>query len=148
MRVWANPAPVAVVLLPVVDGARTGLLVVRRAISPVGKLALVSGFIEAHETWQQSAARELWEEAGVRIEPATLRPVSFSSTEPDPEFVLLFSVAPAVQAADLPPFVPNSEASERAVIFGPTEELAFPQHVQAARNYFATLSGTGDLLAY
>ena len=64
-QVWDNPSPVAVVLQPVVEGDRTGLLVIRRAIPPVGRLALVGGFVEAHETWQQSAAREMVEEAGV-----------------------------------------------------------------------------------
>src|SRR5579872_1926321 len=58
-QTWANPIPVAVLLLPVIDGARTGLLVVRRAIPPVGKLALVGGFVEDHESWQAGAAREL-----------------------------------------------------------------------------------------
>ena len=36
VQVWANPIPVSVVLLPVVDGARTGLLVIRRGIEVVG----------------------------------------------------------------------------------------------------------------
>jgi len=45
IEIWANPIPVSVVLVPVVDGDRSGLLVVRRAIPPqVGKLALVGGF--------------------------------------------------------------------------------------------------------
>src|SRR2546429_8072573 len=58
--VWANPIPVAVVLAPIVDGARTGLLVVRRAIPPaIGKLALVGGVIEDHESLQHAAAREV-----------------------------------------------------------------------------------------
>ena len=38
--VYANPIPVALVLLPVTVGEQTGLLVVRRAIEPqLGKLA-------------------------------------------------------------------------------------------------------------
>jgi len=50
VEIWANPVPVAVVLAQIVDGYRTGLLVVRRAIPPaIGKLALVGGFIEEHE---------------------------------------------------------------------------------------------------
>jgi 8-oxo-dGTP diphosphatase len=44
LEVWANPIPVAVTLVPVIDGARTGLLVVRRGIEPGrGRLALVGG---------------------------------------------------------------------------------------------------------
>ncbi|MET0136528.1 MAG: NUDIX domain-containing protein [Kibdelosporangium sp.] len=145
-QVWVNPKPVAVVLLPVIDGARTGLLVIRRAIPPVGILALIGGFVEPDESWQESAARELWEEAAVVVAPAALEPLWFTSTEPDPNFVLLFSVAPAVQLAELPPFVSNSEVSERGVIFGATGEgLGFPLHTAAARRYFAGIGVDGPL---
>lgn len=142
-QTWANPIPVAVVLLPVIDGARTGLLVVRRAIPPVGKLALVGGFVEEHESWQTCAARELREEAGVAIAPATLEPLWYASSEPRPNRVLLFALAPAIDAAALPPFSPSAEASQRGIFFGagtaggPDDELGFPLHAEAARRYFA-----------
>nr|CTQ89276.1 mutT-like protein [Kibdelosporangium sp. MJ126-NF4] len=125
----------AVVLVPVTVGDRTGLLVIRRAIPPVGGLALVGGFVDAHETWQQAGAREVYEEAGLIVDSAQLRPLWFTSTTPEPKHVLLFGVAPGVQAADLPPFTPNSEVSERGVIFGPSG-LVFPLHEDAARLHF------------
>lgn len=128
-------------MLPVVDNHRTGLLVVRRAIPPVGGLALVSGFVELHETWQYAAAREMHEEAGVEIDPDELKPLWFGSID---GFVLLFALAPAMNAEHLPPFVPNSEASERKVIFDLSEELTFPLHTQMARDYFATLCRRGN----
>ena len=134
-QVWANPIPVAVVLVPVVVGARTGLLVVRRAIPPVGKLALVGGFVEEHESWQAGAARELREEVNVEIDPASVQPMWFVSSEPVPNRVLLFGLAPPLDARALPAFSPNAESSERGVIFG-VQELAFPLHVQAAERYF------------
>lgn len=134
--VWANPSPVVVLLVPVKDGPRTGLLTVRRAIPPVGKLAFVSGFIDRGETWEQSAARELLEEAGVTVEPDDLRPLHFVST-PDGATVLLFATAPAINAEDMPPFVPNEEASERKVIFD-CEPLAFPLHNEVATKFFST----------
>ena len=133
--VWANPAPVVVLLVPVKDGARTGLLTVRRAIPPVGQLAFVSGFMDHGESWQQSAARELEEEANVRIAPDDLRPLNFVST-PDGATVLLFAIAPAINAEDMPPFVPNDEASERKVIFE-REPLAFPLHDEVAAKFLS-----------
>ncbi|HEX3476317.1 MAG TPA: NUDIX domain-containing protein [Kofleriaceae bacterium] len=142
-QTWANPIPVAVVLLPVIDGARTGLLVVRRAIPPVGKVALVGGFVEDHESWQAAAAREMREETGVAIDPATLEPLWYASSEPRPDRVLLFSLAPAIDAAALPPFTASAETSQRGVWFGagtagePDGELGFPLHAEAARRYFA-----------
>jgi ADP-ribose pyrophosphatase YjhB (NUDIX family) len=129
-QVWSNPSPVAVVLQPVVEGGRTGLLIIRRSIPPVGKLALVSGFLEDGETWQESAAREMLEEASVVVSPETLSPLGFVSV---PYCVLLFCIAPPL--TELPEFVVNSEASERRVIFEP-EELAFAAHTQAARDFF------------
>jgi ADP-ribose pyrophosphatase YjhB (NUDIX family) len=149
-QTWANPIPVAVVLLPVIDGARTGLLVVRRAIPPVGKLALVGGFVEEQESWQTCAARELREEAGVAIDPATLEPLWYASTEPRPDRVLLFSLAPGIDAAALPPFTPGAEASQRGVWFGagtaggPDDELGFSLHAEAARRYFAHVGLRGS----
>jgi len=134
--VWANPSPVVVLLVPVKDGPRTGLLTVRRAIPPVGELAFVSGFMDRGESWQQSAVRELEEEAGVRIPPDDLRPLHFVST-PDGGTVLMFATAPAINAEDMPPFVPNDEASERAIIFE-CVPLAFPLHNDVATKYFST----------
>lgn len=145
-QTWANPCPVAVVLVPVLDGDRTGLLVVRRAVPPVGKLALIGGFVEAHESWQDCAARELQEEAGVTVDPARLEPLWYASSEP-PDRILLFSLAPPLAAAALPPFQPNAEASERGIVHGPDgiDVLAFPLHAEAARRFFAARSIRGPV---
>jgi ADP-ribose pyrophosphatase YjhB (NUDIX family) len=141
VTIWANPIPVAVVLVPITDGDRTGLLVVRRAIPPgVGQLALVGGFLEEHEAWQVGGAREVREETGVIVDPATLQPLWFASSEPRPDRVLLFAVAPPQPADALPAFAPDGEASARGVIFGPgglDDVFAFSLHAEAARRYFA-----------
>lgn len=147
VTIWANPIPVAVVLAQITDGSRTGLLVIRRAIPPgIGKLALVGGFVEEHESWQAGGAREVREETGVVVDPSTLQPLWFTSSEPRPNRVLLFGVAPAQPAAALPPFTPDSETSERGVIFGPDgldAVFAFPLHVEAARRYFVERNERG-----
>jgi ADP-ribose pyrophosphatase YjhB (NUDIX family) len=146
--IWANPVPVCVVLVPVIDGARTGLLVVRRSIEPrIGKLALVGGFLEEHETWQDGGAREVREETGVAVEAASLEPLWFTSTSPRPNRVLLFSIAAPVHAHALAPFTPNKEVSERGLVFGPgglDDVFAFPLHAEAARRFFAKRGGSGE----
>ncbi len=146
-QTWANPFPVAVVLVPILDGARTGLLVVRRAIPPVGKLALIGGFVEADESWQDCAAREVQEEAGVDVDPEQLEPLWYASSAPAPDRILLFSLAPPLAAAELPQFQPNAEASERGVVYGPDgiDVLAFPLHAEAARRFFAARSIRGPV---
>lgn len=152
-QIWANPIPVSVVLVPIVDDddGRTGLLVVRRAIEPArGKLALVGGFLEEHESWQEGGAREVREEAGVVIDPAALEPLWFASSSPRPNRLLAFSVAPALPVAALPPFdaaaVHAGETSERGLVYGPdglAEVFAFSLHVEAAARYFGARGITG-----
>jgi ADP-ribose pyrophosphatase YjhB (NUDIX family) len=146
-QIWANPIPVSVVLLPVVKESRTGLLVIRRGIQPgLGKLALVGGFLEDHETWAQGGARELREETGVNVDAQALEPFWFTSTEPRPNRVLLFSTAKPVEASALDPFAPDHETTERGVVFGPSglaDVFAFPLHVTAARRFFEARSLAG-----
>lgn len=146
--VWANPIPVSVVLVPVRDGGRTGLLVVRRGIEPGrGRLALVGGFLEAHETWAEGGARELREETGAIVDARTLVPFWFTSTAPRPDRVLLFSRAEPVERSAIAPFSPNHETLERGLVFGPRGlegEWAFPLHVEAARRFFAEIGVDGE----
>lgn len=150
--IWSNPIPVSVVLVPVLGhpsagAAEVGLLVVRRAIEPrLGKLALVGGFLEDHETWAQGGVREIAEETGVVVDPATLTTFWFTSTEPRPNRVLLFSTAAPITASALGAFTPNKETSERGLIFGADgleDVFAFPLHGEAVRRFFASRGQTG-----
>jgi 8-oxo-dGTP pyrophosphatase MutT (NUDIX family) len=139
--VWSNPIPVNVVLVQVVDGDRTGLLVIRRAIPPaIGKLALVGGFLEDHESWQVGGAREVIEETGLAIDPDKLVPLWWASSTPKPNRVLMFSLSPPIEASAMPAFKVDTEVSERGVVFGPDgldDVMAFFLHTEAARRYFA-----------
>jgi ADP-ribose pyrophosphatase YjhB (NUDIX family) len=129
---YLNPSPVSVLLLPV-DG---GLLCVRRDIEPGrGQLALPGGFMEVDETWQEAAVRELEEEAGIVIEAGEVGLFAAHSV-PHQGLLLLFGLVAPRALADLPPFVPTEEATERVVLPGPIE-LAFPLHTLVMREYFA-----------
>ncbi len=148
MQTWANPIPVSVVLLPVRHRAREGLLVVRRGIEPgLGKLAIVGGFLEEHETWAEGGARELREETSVVVDAKTLEPFWFTSTAPKPNRVLLFSLAPPVDSSGLAPLAPNHETLARGLVFGPRgldDVFAFPLHAEAARRFFASRNASGE----
>lgn len=147
ITLWANPIPVCVLLVPVRDGARRGLLLLRRGIEPRrGMLALPGGFLEEHETWQEGAARELREELDVTVAPDSLRPSWFTSTAPRPNRVLLFCEAPTLDVTSLPPFTANHETAERGVAWGPDgldALMAFPLHHEAARRWFEANGVTG-----
>lgn len=126
---YRNPLPVAVALVPVDDG----LLLIRRAIPPVGALALPGGFVDWGETWQAAMAREVMEETGIAIDAAALREHRVLSS---PAHLLVFGLAPAMRAADLPRFAPTSETSERLVVTAPPADIAFPLHAQVVREFF------------
>ena len=121
---FRNPLPVAVVLQPVGNG----VLTVRRTIEPrSGWLALPGGYIDWGETWQVAGAREVWEESGVQIDPAGLR--EFRVFSAGNSTLMIVARATPLTLAELPPFVPNDEASERVVLTEP-QELAFPLHTE------------------
>jgi ADP-ribose pyrophosphatase YjhB (NUDIX family) len=151
--VWANPIPVAVMLVPVEHAGRTGLLVVRRGVEPkIGSIALVSGFVEEHERWQTGAAREVVEEVGVVVDESTVTLFDTVSSHPRPNRLLVFATCAPVRAADFAPFAPNSESLARGIVFGPDgldRELAFGLHAQMASRWFAqrgVTSGALDLV--
>ncbi len=145
-QTWANPIPVGVTIVPVVDGGRTGVLVVRRNLPPkIGKLALPGGFLEEHEAWNIGAAREVREETGVEID-TDLEQLIWRSSSPRPNRLLLFCVAKPVDASEFPSFEADAETQERGLIYGPDgldDEFAFDLHVEATRKYFASRGITG-----
>jgi ADP-ribose pyrophosphatase YjhB (NUDIX family) len=128
---FRNPLPVAVLVLPVDDG----VLLVRRGIAPkIGELALPGGYVDFGEDWRAAAARELWEEAGIRIDPSDVREFRVLSA-PDGT-LLVFGVGPALSGGDLPPFQPTNETTERVVV-AEAAPLAFPLHTRALAEYLA-----------
>ena len=128
---YRNPLPVAVALVPV-DG---GLLLIRRLVEPqVGKLALPGGYINFGETWQAAAAREVAEETGVVLDPATIHEFRVRSA-PDGT-VLIFGLSAPVERSAVAAFEPTAETSECLVIRAPVPDMAFPLHAEAIEAYF------------
>lgn len=130
---YLNPVPVAAVLLPVDDG----LLVVRRAIAPkIGELTFPGGYVQADESWQAAAVRELYEETGLVIsDPLELQVFEVLSTRRG-HLVNIFGLARPRRRADLPEFRPTAEASEWLVIDEPCA-MAFEQDALVAEKFFA-----------
>lgn len=138
---YSNPLPVAVLVVPVDDGV---LCVRRGGRTPsgapeagYGHLALPGGFIDVGETWQEAAARELREEANVYVEASAISDLCARST--DNGIVLVFGLGPRLASADLPPFSPSDEVSDRAIVRAPVA-LAFQLHTEVLAKYFATQS--------
>lgn len=129
---YQNPKPVAVAVQPV--GA--GLLVVRRGIAPArDHLALPGGYIDVGESWQAAATRELFEEVGLKVDPASARLFDTVSA-PDGTLLVFALLPPLPDAAPLPPPTVNDESLGWEVLDGPTE-LGFGIHTAVANRYFA-----------
>lgn len=128
---YLSPSPVAVLLLPV----DAGVLVIRRGIAPhIGELALPGGFIDHEEEWRAAAARELFEETGIRVSAEGI--VERRVISAPGGTLLIFGEAEPVRGADLPAFVPNHEVLERLVIHQPVP-LAFELHGQVVAEFFS-----------
>lgn len=126
---FKNPLPVAVVLVPLESG---GVLAVRRGIPPhIGQLALPGGFVDWGETWQQAAAREVWEETSLRIDPDKIQLLDLVSVEKS--HLLIFAEAPPIP--DFDPGHSNHEVQELVILHEPTT-LAFEAHTDALSSYF------------
>lgn len=137
-----NAVPVVVMIVPVVgcdpaDGQeKTGVLAIRRSIEPrKGELALVGGYLE-YEDWRSAGLREVREETGVDIQdPSQVKILSVESVQNGTR-LLLFATANAVREADLPPFIPTNETSERIILYSAIQ-LAFPTHTAALKDFFS-----------
>ncbi|GAA2468389.1 NUDIX domain-containing protein [Winogradskya humida] len=127
---YLNPKPVAVALQPV----GSGLLVIRRAVPPaVGSLALPGGYIDATESWQQAASRELHEETGVTSDPDSVR--LFDARSAPDGTLLIFGLFPGLASATDLPAHTDSETAGREVLERPAS-LGFDLHTQAANRWF------------
>ncbi len=132
---YFNPTPVAVVVQPVDDG----LLLIKRAQGH-GKslLAFPGGYVDLNETWQEAAARELKEETGISINPADLEIFDIQSGGIAKNRLMIFGLSKVpLTSAELPPFIPNAEVSQRLVVNTPVA-LAFNTHEQVLVRYFKT----------
>jgi len=130
---YLNPIPVVVLLVPVDNG----LVVARRNIEPrTGTLVLPGGYLDLGETWQEGAARELFEETGIRV---AVNEISLYDVQNGLDNTLVIGGLTTRQPRScLQPFS-SHETQEIALIEAPVE-LGFPLHNIWVRRYFAERS--------
>lgn len=147
-----NPIPIGVLIQPVTDGTRTGVLTPIRGINPQrGRPALTGGFQEATDHGSEYAgAREIDEEVGANVglprpNPDTLELLVSRAggpfTPPGLRQNLVFSVNPNVlHTSVFDRFVPDEETLELHYSWEP-EILAFNSHTYAMAKYFERYHG-------
>jgi len=125
---YVNPKPVSVLIQPI----GYGFLIAQRAIQPkIGGWAFPAGHHEMNETWQECAARELWEETGIKIDHTKIKLFDLVTTPSNAN--LAFGLAEPLN--ELPEFVPNAETIAIKVITE-YESLCFQSHDDVLRRLF------------
>ena len=135
--IYDNTPTVVVVRVPIAGG----LLAIRRALPGLGQgeLALPGGYQMHGQTWQEAGAREVLEETGVAIDPATLRLLGVTTTA-DRKQNLLFCESPPVMHEG--PFVHDAEVLEVVVLDRPVR-AAFPLHTASIADFFSRSAAGG-----
>ena len=135
---YRNPLPVVNALVPVLrEDGKIGVLLIQRGIEPCrGQWALPGGYLELGETWQQGAARELFEETGLVVDADQISLVTVDMN-PKRTQILVFAKTPAYAAKNLPKIARNEEVLDDKVIYEP-EELAFPPQTKLIRSFLTS----------
>lgn len=130
-KIWKNPLPVVVMLVPV----SAGLLLVRRAAHDThGKIALPGGFQEIGETWQEAGCREVFEETGVAISPSRVRIFDVETVESG-KVNLIYGIYDGI--ADHGAFSPQEGEILEVLTTKSPVETAFESHSRMISRYFA-----------
>ena len=139
---WHNPTPIAVLLQPVHDGGRIGILAPIRGIQPQqGQPGLVGGFQEAHDQSSEAAAlREMQEETGIDLTAsADLYPICTRSTGPmipgRRQNLVFIANHETLDIKAFEQFEPNAETSAIHIAWE-SQALCFPSHSYALALWF------------
>lgn len=135
-RVPHHAYPRVVVTVFVACGKR--LLWVQRELSPQrGKWAIPGGFLELEETLAEGAARELYEEAGIRLPPAQLQLYMTGSITFINQLYVGFRAT--VASEDCQPGVESMSCRFFSREECPWEEVAYPQVNDSIRQAYDDL---------
>jgi 8-oxo-dGTP pyrophosphatase MutT (NUDIX family) len=132
---YQNPTPVSTAVIPVSTDEGIRLLSVVRNIEPKkGEVGLPGGYVDKLETFEQAAARETWEETGLRLLPENFS-LMLSRVTPQNNTLVFCSYNHIVKASDIDLTFANEE-TQKIVLASPDQEFCFPSHVEVARKFW------------
>lgn len=130
---YSNPLPVVAAIIPIID-ERLGVLLIQRNIEPhKGEWALPGGYMDNFETWQQSCAREVFEETGIKTDSNNYELINVQTSPSTGNLLVIGACTKPIKRSDVV-FVPNSETLGLDVVFEPIP-LAFPIHSNMLSKY-------------
>ncbi|MBW1956251.1 MAG: NUDIX hydrolase [Deltaproteobacteria bacterium] len=137
--IYENPIPAT--CLVVVDD-RDRILLVKRSVEPMkGYWCLPGGFVELHETPEDGALRELYEETGLSGKITRLLGVT---TNPSPQYHSVLMIGYLVRTYQGIAHA-GDDASDAAYFASDgLPEIAFDSHRRFIRIYYAAYSKGGD----
>ena len=158
---YKNPLPVVVGIVKVLSvdvrrrvappdiyGEYWNLMLVERGKEGdpgFGKPALPGGYINENETYQEALIRELKEELNVDVRLDQVGEWVRVYTSKTSNRLIIAASVDYLLASELPPFIPNPEARSRILrsVTSRFDDLAFPIHVQAAKDFGYDRAYTG-----
>lgn len=146
---YVNPLPGVVSMIRVWKNSSAldyGFLIIKRNIEPhIGGWAFPGGYVDADETWQEAASRELQEEVGLKIDPNGIDLFDVKSASNGNIIIFNTTHKRNIYENDIN-FILNDEVSDIDLIYSPIE-LAFPTHTQAFKDYCERLQFRIDMIA-
>lgn len=131
---WGNPIPVVVVLLPVEQDGKVGLLIQQRNINPQkGNWALTGGYVNNGEDWRTGAARETMEELKLETDLNKFHLYDVVSGKDGATLLVICIYQDRISSDILLTFQPNEEVQAIDIMWEP-KELAFESHTKAAND--------------
>lgn len=129
---YGGPDTVVAVMIPF----QGKLLKILRTHNPPG-WALVSGFVDRGETWQQAAVREVREEVGLTFSDSLVRLAGVETSLVRNKILIFCRIDIPGDFVKMDSFRANREVADFDVYDG-AEELVFPTHTKFAREYLSS----------
>lgn len=134
---YNNPIPVAVCMVPVIDGAHRYLLGIVRATAPgLGGVAYAGGYLEENEDASDAASRELREETTLDIAPHHWH-ARYTRVTPDNR-LLVFMFCDVELTAEQVDGLPATKEVSAYRLLDKDSSLVFPLHQQVNEAYWHT----------
>ncbi len=134
-NLYQNPTPVSTAVIPVSTDEGIRLLAVVRNIEPKrGGIGLPGGYVDKLETFEQAAARETWEETGLRLPPEHFS-LMLSRVTPQNNTIVFCNYNSIVKASDIDLSFSNKE-TQKIVLTAPEQEFCFPSHTEVSKKFW------------